>query len=52
MTEINLPTSELEAELLIHRGTIEAYKGNLDRSAEFWKAVEMKNKIEAELKRR
>jgi hypothetical protein len=46
-----LSTDELETALLIEEGAIEAYRGNLVKSKEFWKAVENKVKIETELKK-
>jgi hypothetical protein len=46
-----LSTQELETALLIEKGTIEAYAGNLPKSMEFWKAVENKVRIEAELRK-
>ena len=41
-----LTSDELDAALMIEKATIEAYAGRLDKSAEFWKAVE--NKVELE----
>jgi hypothetical protein len=41
-----LTSGELDAALMVEKGSIEAYSGNLARSAEFWKAVENKVKIE------
>ena len=46
-----LTTEELETALLIEKGAIEAYAGNLAKSKEFWKAVENKVRIETELKK-
>ena len=45
-----LSADELETALLIENGTIEAYEERLDKSKEFWKAVENKVKIERALK--
>ena len=46
--ELNI--GELEAALMVEKATIEAYKGDLSKSAEFWKAVENKLKLERALK--
>jgi hypothetical protein len=46
--ELNI--GELEAALMVEKSTIEDYKGNLSKSAEFWKAVENKLKLERTLK--
>lgn len=46
-----LSTEDLKTALLIEKGAIEAYGGNLSKSKEFWKAAENKVRIEAELRK-
>jgi hypothetical protein len=46
-----LNIGELDGALMVEKSMIEAYTGNLSKSAEFWKAVENKLKLERALRK-